>query len=139
MNGTIRNLYLKTAHGQPMEPVTDVAVEGGKGLVGDVSYGRNKRQILIIDTVTLDHFGLQPGQVRENITVSDLTLTGLSPGTRIQSGAVQLEVTGDCLPCHQIEDIRPGLQAEMEKQRGVLCVAVSGGDLQVGDEIRINK
>jgi MOSC domain-containing protein YiiM len=139
MTGTIKNLYLKTAHGRPMEPVNKVAVEGGKGLVGDVSYGRKKRQVLIIDTDTLDHFGLQPGQVRENITVSDLTLTGLGPGTHIQSGAVQLEVTSDCSPCHQIEDIRPGLQAEMEKQRGVLCVAVSGGDLQVGDEIRIKQ
>ena len=139
MTGTIKNLYLKTAHGRPMEPVTEVAVEGGKGLVGDVSYGRKKRQILIIDTVTLDHFGLMPGQVRENITVSDLILTGLTPGTCIQSGEVQLEVTDDCSPCHQIEDIRPGLQAEMEKQRGVLCVAVSGGDLQVGDEIRIKQ
>jgi MOSC domain-containing protein YiiM len=139
MTGKIKNLYLKTAHGQPMEPFTEVEVEEGKGLVGDLSYGRKKRQVLIIDTETLDHFGLQPGQVRENITVSDLALTGLSPGTRIQSGAVQLEVIGNCAPCHQIEDIRPGLRDEMENRRGLLCAAVSGGDLQVGDEIHIQQ
>ena len=48
----------------------------GKGLDGDVSYGRPKRQVLFVERETLDEFGLQPGQVRENITVAGLKLAG---------------------------------------------------------------
>jgi MOSC domain-containing protein YiiM len=137
MNGKINNLYLKPAHKQPMKAVSEATADSAMGLVGDVSYGRKLRQVLLIERDTLDEFGLTPGQVRENAVVSGIALAGLPAGTQVQAGGVLLEVTGDCAPCQLIEDIRPGLQSEMEGRRGTLFRVVEGGTMSVNDEVLI--
>jgi len=137
MAGTITHLYLKTGHGQPMQVVQEATAEDGRGLVGDLNYGVKQRQVLIIEQETLEAFGLAPGQVRENLTVRGITLAGLAPGRRLQAGPVVLEVTGDCAPCQMIDDLRPGLRAEMAGKRGTLCRVVSGGRLRLADPVRV--
>jgi MOSC domain-containing protein YiiM len=137
MSGRILKLYLKTAHQQPMEAVEVAHAEDGMGLVGDVSFGRSKRQVLLIEKETLDDFGLTSGVVRENVTVTGVTLSGLPAGSLIQMGDAVLEVTGDCHPCRFLEDIRPGLQNDMRGRRGILGRIVGGGTIRVGDAISI--
>ena len=137
MTGRIHNLYIKPGHGRPMRAVETVDAESGQGLVGDASFGRSKRQVLIIEGETLKHFDLSPGQVRENLTVSGIALAGKPAGTQIQAGDVLLEVTGDCAPCQLIEDIRPGLRGEMDGRRGTLCRVLLGGTIRVDDQIAI--
>lgn len=137
MSGRILKLFLKTAHKQPMEAVDAAQAEDGMGLVGDVSFGRSKRQVLLIEKETLDEFNLTSGIVRENVTVTGVTLSGLPAGSLIQLGDAVLEVTGDCHPCRFLEDIRPGLQNDMRGRRGILGRIVEGGTIQVGDEISI--
>lgn len=139
MHGTITHLFLKTEHGKPTVPVAEAALESGKGIIGDLSFGTKKRQVLVIDQETLDEFGLAPGQVRENVTVSSFPTSGLATGTLFRMGQVQLEVTGDCAPCQFIEDIRPGLREAIEQRRGVLCVVVEGGHLKVGDAVWLSQ
>ncbi len=118
------------------EPQTAVAVDG-KGLDGDVSFGRTKRQVLLVERETLDEFGLQPGQVRENITVSGLQLAGTAPGTRLQVGDSVMEVTMDCAPCEFMNELKPGLRAEIDGRRGTLCKVISGGEIKVGDGLKL--
>jgi len=137
MSGRIHNLFIKPAHGQPMRAVQAVQADGGQGLAGDASYGRGKRQVLIIEQETLRRFELQPGQVRENMVIGGLTLADMPAGTRIQAGQALLEITGDCTPCNFLDDIRSGLQSEMEGQRGTLCRVVQGGPIRVGDAVQI--
>ena len=117
MTGRIHNLYIKPGHGQPMRPVEAAEAESGQGLIGDASFGRRKRQVLIIERETLQHFDLTPGQVRENLTVGDIALAGQPAGTQIQAGDALLEVTGDCAPCQLIDDIRPGLRGDGQRRR----------------------
>ena len=137
MTGRIHNLFIKPGHGQPMRPVEAAEAESGQGLIGDASFGRRTRQVLIIERETLQHFDLTPGQVRENLTVGGIALAGQPAGTQIQAGDVMLEVTGDCAPCQLIDDIRPGLRGEMDGRRGTLCRVLLGGTIQVGDQIAI--
>jgi MOSC domain-containing protein YiiM len=137
MDGKIENLFLKVGHGEPMSPVRELSADSGAGIVGDKSYGRKKRQVLLIEKEILDEFSLEPGWVRENITVSHITLTGLEPGRLLQAGGVSLEITGDCTPCQLIDDIKPGLRTEMEKRRGILCIVKDGGKMKVGDRVRL--
>ncbi len=133
----ITHLYLKPKHGQPMQTVPTATAESGKGLVGDIHHGVKKRQVLFIEKETLDEFGLAPSQVRENITVSSMKLAGLPAGTRLQVGDVLFEVTDDCAPCEYIEGIRPGLRTAIEGRRGTLCRVLLGGEVRVGDEVRV--
>ncbi|MGD2050393.1 MAG: MOSC domain-containing protein [Chloroflexota bacterium] len=137
MSGRVQNLYLKTAHKQPMKAVDEAQAEDGMGLVGDVSFGRSKRQVLLIEKETLDEFGLTSGIVRENVTVTGVALSGLPTGTLIKLGDAVLEVTGDCHPCRFLEDIRPGLQNDMRGRRGILGRILEGGTIRVGDSVAI--
>jgi len=135
MKGTITHLYLKPGHGQEMRPVSSTVAETGQGLVGDASYGKKKRQVLLIEQETLDEFGLVPGQVKENVVTSGITLAGLPAGTLLQAGNAILEVTLDCAPCQYIEDIRPGLRSAIDGRRGTLCRVAEGGLIHSGDSV----
>lgn len=137
MKGTVQNIFLKEKHGRPMTPIQEAVAESGMGLLGDVSFGRKKRQVLFVEKETLDEFQLVPGQVKENITVQGIELAGLPAGTQLQAGEVLFEVTGDCAPCQFIEDMRPGLMNEMDGRRGTLCRVINGGTLQVNDPVSI--
>lgn len=137
MSGRVTKLFVKPAHGQPMRAVDQVEAVAGKGLAGDASYGRSKRQVLAIEAEVLDHFDLRPGQIRENLTVSGLSLAGLPPGTRFQAGEALFEITGDCAPCGFLDDIRQGLRTAMDGQRGTLCRVINGGLIRTGDAIVI--
>jgi MOSC domain-containing protein YiiM len=120
-----------------MTAVKDSMAESGMGLIGDVSFGRGKRQVLFIEKETLDEFGLTPGQVKENVTVQGLPLAGLPAGAQILAGEALFEVAGDCAPCQYIENIRPGLEEAMRGRRGTLCRVLIGGRLQVNDTVTI--
>lgn len=137
MIGSIQNLFLKEKHNQPVTPVETALAESGMGFVGDVSFGRSKRQILFIEKETLDEFNLTPGQIKENITIQGLPLAGIAPGTEILAGEVLFEVMGDCAPCQYIEDIRPGLEEAMRGRRGTLCRVLNGGTLRIYDRVTI--
>jgi MOSC domain-containing protein YiiM len=137
MSDIIQQLYLKEKHGQPVTAVNSVIAKSQMGFVGDVSYGRKKRQVLFIERETLDEFNLIPGQIRENVTVKGLKLAGLPEGTQILAGTVLFEVVGDCAPCQFIEGIRPGLEEAMRGRRGTLCLVINDGILQTHDEVSI--
>jgi len=96
---------------------------------------QGKRQVLLMDLETLDVFELAPGIVRENLTTEGLEVNELAIGQRLQVGEAELQVSAVCDPCEQIEALRPGLQAEMQGRRGILCRVVRGGILRHGDEI----
>ena len=92
-----------------------------------------------MDVETLNHFGLEPGQVRENVTLEGLDLSTISAGDRVSLGDdVVLEITGDCEPCARMDEIRPGLKEEIDGKRGVLAFVEKGGVVSVGSEVGVN-
>ena len=137
MPATVIHLQLKPAEGAPMKPVGSALAITGYGLKDDANAGRSKRQILIIERELLDEFQLPIGDVRENLTVQGIQLAGLTAGTRVSVGNALLEVTLDCAPCEFIEAKRPGLRAAMEGKRGTLFKVIAGGEIKLGDVIRI--
>ena len=134
---TVRHLFLKPMHGMPMRPVQQATAISAEGLQDDASRGRRTRQVLLIELETLRDFGLNPGDVRENIVVAGLTLAGTTPGTRLNLRPVELEVTTDCAPCELIESMRPGMQQRIKGRRGTLCRVISGGVINVGDAVAL--
>lgn len=136
-NARVVHLQLKPAHGAPMRPVSAAEAVADHGLRGDAAFGRGRRQVLLVERETLDEFGLRAGDLRENMTVEGLRLTGLPLGTHVLVGGARLEVTGDCAPCDFIEAKRPGLRAALAGRRGTLFRVAEGGEIRVGDEVRI--
>lgn len=96
-----------------------------------------KRQVLLVDIETLRTLQLAPGIIRENITTEGLEVSALAVGQRLQIGEAEFEVSAVCEPCELMEDIRPGLMAELVGRRGMMCRVLRGGTITQGDPIRI--
>ena len=130
------HLFRAPKRSAPMEELTSAEVVKDAGLAG-CAHARpgGKRQVLLVDAETLDVFQLKPGITRKNITTEGLDVNGLAVGQGLRLGEVELEVSAVCDPCEQIEALRPGLQAEMQGRRGMLCRVLSGGRIRCGDAI----
>jgi MOSC domain-containing protein YiiM len=89
-------------------------------------------QVLVMDFETLEEFGIAPGRARENITTRGIALETLSLGQRLQ-------VTKPCEPCHQMDEIRQGLQEAIRGRRGLLCRVVEPGRIRRGDRVEIQE
>lgn len=134
---TVLNLFVKPDRGQPMHSSMQLQAIAGKGLEGDQSFGKSSRQVLLVDHQILHKFGLRPGMLRENITFYNLPVDDLEPGTTLSIGSTRLEITGPCDPCWKMDRIRPGLQSELQGQRGVLANVVKSGRIAVGDTVAV--
>ncbi|HEV7967743.1 MAG TPA: MOSC domain-containing protein [Candidatus Acidoferrales bacterium] len=134
----VLHLFQCLAHGQPMREFDEVFAVENKGF-RDCIHGRtgSARQVLLMDLETLEEFGLTPGRVRENITTRGVALGALSLGQRLRAGEVLLEVTKPCEPCHQMDEIRQGLQDAIRGRRGLLCRVVEPGRIRRGDRVEI--
>ena len=120
----------------PMEEVAEVRALEDSGLEG-CAHARmgSPRQVLLMDSETLELMELSPGIIRENITTRGINVNGLETGQRLQVGAAQLEVSMVCTPCDMLEKIRPGLRRELRGRRGMLCRVIAGGLIRDGDRI----
>ena len=113
----------------------------------------NLRQVHLIHAELLDHladsgFGVQPGDMGENITTRGIDLLGLSRGTRLRLGAeAVIEITGLRNPCRQLNGLQPGLMAavldrasdgKLIRKAGVMAVVIEGGMVSRGDAIVIS-
>jgi MOSC domain-containing protein YiiM len=136
----ILHLFQCLAHGEPMREFEEVSAVENKGFQ-DCIHGRSgsARQVLLMDLETLEEFGIAPGRVRENITTRGIALETLPLGERLRAGEALLEVTKPCEPCHQMDEIRQGLQVALRGRRGLLCRVVESGRIRRGDRIEIEK
>ena len=119
-----------------MEEIAEVRALEDSGLEG-CAHARtgSPRQVLLMDSETLELMELSPGIIRENITTRGINVNGLETGQRLQVGAAQLEVSMVCTPCDMLEKIRPGLRRELRGRRGMLCRVITGGLIRDGDRI----
>ena len=136
----ILRLFQCLAHGGPMREFEEVFAVENKGLQ-DCIHGSSGsiRQVLLMDQETLEEFGIAPGRARENITTSGIALGSLPLGQRLRAGEALLEVTKPCTPCHQMDEIRQGLQEALRGRRGLLCRVLEPGRIRRGDRIEIEQ
>ena len=127
-----------------------VTVDGG--ITGDFRGavkpgGRGRRQVTLMerrdwDAAMADLDRDIPWQERRvNLLVDGLDLPQ-SPGAQLRIGAdVLVSVTGECDPCSRMETIAAGLKAALtpDWRGGVTAKVISGGEIAVGDEIRIEQ
>jgi MOSC domain-containing protein YiiM len=134
----VLHLFQCVAHGEPMHEFEEVFAVTDKGFK-ECIHGRrgSTRQVLLMDQETLDEFGIPAGRARENITTRGIKLDALPLGQRLRVGNSLLEVTKPCTPCHQMDEIRNGLQNALRGRRGILCRVVEGGAIHRGDRIEL--
>jgi len=133
---SVQHLFRAPKKRLPMEELPEVRVLGNSGFEG-CAHARadSLRQVLLVDSQTLQAMNLSPGIIRENITTSGLHVNGLEIGQKLRAGETRLEVSAVCMPCDQLEKVRPGLQKEIWGRRGMLCRVLEGGIIRRGDPI----
>jgi MOSC domain-containing protein YiiM len=144
VNAKVISLQLHEGHGQPMRPVPQADVRVGGGIEGDSHVHRAKRAVTVVDRSTHDAVGVQPGDLREQVTVEGLpSLGSLAEGTLLRIGAITLRVNGPCDPCTHIGEMNgiadpDAFQSMLEGRRGLVCNVVSAsGPVRVGDEVSV--
>ena len=132
------SLHLNVGSRKPLVPVERVSAMLERGLEGDRHLKADgRRTVLLMEQEVLDRFGLEPGAVREQVTVRGLELMKLVFGSRLRIGTATLEVAGPCAPCERMDEIRTGLRTELEGRRGRFVRVVEAGSFAVGDGIAI--
>ncbi|MBC7983304.1 MAG: MOSC domain-containing protein [Candidatus Obscuribacterales bacterium] len=144
-----------------------IRLVAGLGVEGDVHSGAtvkhrsrvaknsaqpNLRQIHLIhaelhEELSERGFSVGAGELGENITTRGIDLLHLPTGTRLHIGSDAIvEVTGLRTPCGQIDHFQKGLMAavldrdaagQLIRKTGVMSIVLAGGDVYVGDVIRI--
>jgi molybdopterin adenylyltransferase len=109
----------------------------GQGLDGCAHANPPKREVLFASLEHLQSVGVEPGAIRENLTVEGDDVEQWPVGQQVRVGKAVFEITMVCDPCHRMDELRQGLRAELEGKRGMLARVVEGGEVAVGDEIEL--
>jgi MOSC domain-containing protein YiiM len=144
MNASVVGLFLHERHGERPRAVAEVTGRVGGGIEGDSHARRTKRAVVVVDRSTHEALGLQPGDLREQITTAGLPeISLLSPDTELRLGGLTLRVTGPAEPCTHIGELLGvadvlAFQASLAGRRGATCTVVAaGGPARVGDAVEV--
>ena len=132
-----------------MEVIEHARVTPETGISGDFRGAMKgkpyKRQVTLIERGDWDAAMAEVGhsigwqERRANLLVDGLDLPQ-TKGVRLRIGAdVVLEITRETDPCERMEALADGLRAALTPDwRGGACaMVITGGEIAVGDEIRI--
>jgi MOSC domain-containing protein YiiM len=138
--------------GLPKRPLrtAEVTLEGIQGdRQADLRYHGGPDRALVL--FSLEHIlalqeeghPIYPGSIGENITIAGLDWSRLVPGTRLQLGEVQIEITRYTTPCSKIHGSFAAEQISRVAQKqhpgwSRLCARVLvPGSVQLGDEVTV--
>lgn len=109
----------------------------GQGFEGCAHANPPKREVLFVSKEHLDSVGVDPGAVRENLTVEGDDVQQWAVGRQVRVGEALFEITMVCDPCHRMDELRQGLRAELAGKRGMLARVVESGEVAVGDDVEL--
>jgi MOSC domain-containing protein YiiM len=109
----------------------------GQGMEGCAHANPPRREVLFASLEHLESVAVEPGAIRENLTVEGADVQTWPVGQRVRVGEALFEITMVCDPCQRMDDLRQGLRAELDDKRGMLARVVESGEVAVGDEIEL--
>ena len=166
-HGAVEAVHRSASHTFSKPGAAHVRLLAGLGVEGDAHLGTtvqhrsrvardpgqpNLRQVHLIhaelhDSLRVQGFAVRAGEMGENVTTRGLDLLGLPIGTRLHLGAnAVVEITGLRNPCAQLESLQTGLMAavlgrdengRLIRKAGVMGIVVAGGEVRLGDAIRV--
>jgi MOSC domain-containing protein YiiM len=165
--GSVIAVSCASAHAFTKKNQLSVRLLPGLGVEGDAHSGvtvrhrsrvardptqLNLRQVHLIHAelftgLTARGFKVRPGELGENITTQGVDLLSLPVATRLRIGSTAMvEITGLRNPCSQIDRFQKGLMSavldrdeagRLVRKAGVMSIVLMGGDIFVGDAIRV--
>jgi MOSC domain-containing protein YiiM len=147
--GRLEWIGLSGARRSEIVSVHTAELQEGYGLAGDHHSKKTagaKRQVTLIQAEHLVAVGqllhrapIEPAEVRRNLVISGINLLALK-GQRFSIGTAVLEGTGPCEPCSRMEEnLGPGGYNAMRGHGGLTAKVITGGPIQVGDQVKLLK
>lgn len=123
-------------------PVERVTLVENRGIKGDVKGRPGTRQLNIMAAETLaelaaEGFKTGPGEMGEQVVVAGIDPNTVAVGTRVQIGEAVVEVTIPRTGCDRFESIQGKPKQSVKGRLGVLVRVVAGGEVAVGDAVRV--
>ena len=135
---TVAGLFVSPARGSGVSTALERArAVAGQGFEGCAHANPPRREILFASEDHLRTVGVEPGAIRENVTVAGADVQAWPVGQRLRVGDALFEITMVCDPCHKMDELRQGLRSELDGKRGMLARVVESGDVAVGDELEL--
>jgi MOSC domain-containing protein YiiM len=135
---TVVGLFVSPARGSGRsEPRERVRAIESQGLEGCAHANPPRREVLLASKEHLDAVAVDPGAIRENVTVEGMDVHEWPVGQRVRVGGALLEITMVCDPCSRMDELRPGLRAEIDGRRGMLAHVVETGEIALGDAVTV--
>jgi MOSC domain-containing protein YiiM len=140
--GEIVSIWLKRAHGGPMDAVGEAELVAGRGLRGNADQG-GRRQITIIEEAAWRDatrelgIDVDPAARRANLLVRGVDLAN-SRGRLLRIGECIVRVWTETHPCDLMDEMQHGLRAALKPawRAGVSCEIVTGGTIRTGDFVQ---
>lgn len=144
ITGKVVAISISKKKGIPKTNVLSAKLIENFGIEGDVHAGNWHRQISFLALESIDKMrekglsNLRPGAFAENITTEFLELPQLEVGTRMKIGKeAELEVTQIGKECHSKCAIYFKVGDCVMPREGIFAKVIRGGEIFVGDEIKI--
>ncbi len=143
--GELVGIARRDAKRAAMQELRSATVTTDTGVADDFRGKPGKRQITILsadvwNAVCEELDSDLPWTTRRaNLLVSGVDLPR-SSGQTIQVGPVTLRVTMETDPCSRMDEQHDGLREALlpDWRGGVCCEVVSGGDIAIGDAVRVD-
>jgi predicted CoA-binding protein len=139
MKGSIVSINISNTKGESKTPVQGkVELRPEWGIVGDVHAGTPGRDVSLLPRETLG--GVSYGGYGENIDTSGIDILGLAEGTVLIIGdSIRLQITQRGKTCPSPCSIFYQLGNCIMQEKGVFAAVLEGGEVVVGDEIKVEK
>ncbi len=147
VTGRIAGIARHAERRGPIELLGRVRVTPEAGVEGDRNGSKNKRQVSLIEAQDWAAANVEAGadlpwwERRANLLVEDFDLPH-GADARIRIGAdVVIELKAEIDPCERMDELAPGLRQALERdwRGGAGGKVIAGGEIAVGDEIRIEE
>lgn len=141
----IASINISEKKGVVKNPVKNAVFKEDFGIVGDAHAGPGIRQISLLSKEDVDEFKKNPllkvcikeGSFGENLTTLGVDYTKLKLGDRLKINDVVLEISKFGKECHVQCSIGKSTGDCIMPKKGVFAIVINGGEVKVGDEIRL--
>ena len=137
-SGRVEAIWIKRAHGGPMDAALRATLVAGRGIAGNADQG-GRRQVTLLDRQAWDQVieelgeDLDPAMRRANLLISGVSLLD-TRGRVLRIGGCRLRINGETRPCQLMDHTRPGLRRALTLpwRGGAYAEVMDDGEVEVG-------